>query len=167
MLSSATAVACDHEEHMLDLSLCYEDNGTAHNDLLLRFAGQTWMCDSYYFALDEKVHPDDGSPAKVRAVLRKLLEQWLTAAANLPDTGTTFLPYDFSDEYTGWICCQRDGSEMDLSRGWANVQGWSLFPSAVGEYFSNLPDFKIEGPAIKSSREDLLQAICDSLAKTA
>ena len=85
---------------MLDLSLRYEDNGTAHDDLFLRFAGQTWPCDSYYFALDRKVRPDDESPAKVKMVLRKLLEQWLTATANLPDGSATFLPYDFSDQST-------------------------------------------------------------------
>ncbi len=152
---------------MLDLSLRYEDNGTAHNDLTLRFGGQIWVCDSYYFALDRNVRPDDESPGKVKAVLTKLLEQWLAAASNLPDSGATFLPYDFSDQYTAWICCQRNGNDVDMSRGWALVEGWSLFPSTVGEYLSNLPGFKVEGPEIRSSREDLLRAICDSLAESA
>lgn len=152
---------------MLDLLLRYQDNGTAHHDLLLRFAGQTWLCDSYYFALDRNLQPEDGSPAKVKAVLRKLLEQWLTAAANLPDAGTAFLPYDFSDQCTGWICCQRNGNEMVVSRGWSRVGGYSLFPSAVGEYLSQLPSFEVEGPAMKSKRDDLLQAIRESLAEAA
>jgi RNAse (barnase) inhibitor barstar len=160
-------VAFDHRGHTLDLSLRYEDNSTAHDDLILRFDGQTRVCDSYYFALDRNIQPHDESPAKVKAVLRDLLKQWHTAASNLPDGGETFLPYDFSDEYTGWIHCQRDGNEMIVSVGWALVQGHSIFPSAVGEYFSGLPGFNEEGPAIRSSREDLLRAISDSLAEVA
>jgi hypothetical protein len=149
----------------LDLSLRYQDNGTAHDDLLIRFAGQTLVGDSYYFSLDRNVRPNDESPAKVKAVLRKLLEQWLTAASNLPEGGTAFLPFDFSDQSTGWLCCQRSGNEMTVSRGWALVQGHSLFPSAVGECLSDLSGFIADGTAIIASRDDLLQAISDSLAE--
>jgi hypothetical protein len=150
---------------MLDLSLRYRNNGTDHDDLQLRFAGQTLVCDSYYFALDRNVRPNDESPTKVKAVLSRLLEQWLTAASNLPDGGTAFLPFDFSDQSTGWLCCQRNGNEMTVSRGWALVEGHSLSPSAVGDYLSNLPDFKVDGPAMSVSRDDLLQAIRGSLAE--
>jgi hypothetical protein len=150
---------------MLDLSLRYEYNGTAHEDIILRFAGQSWTGDSYYFAIDRQLEPDDESPSKVKAVLRKLLDQWLTAATNLPDGCTVFLPYDFSDQSTSWICCMRDGNDVAVSQGWsAHVQGWSLSPSAVGEYLSDVPSFNDEGPAVKSSREDLLHAIRESLA---
>lgn len=153
---------------MLDLSLRYEDNGTAHEDLVLRFGGQTKICDSYYFALDRRIEPDSDSPSKIKAVLRALLEQWLTAASNLQDAGTVFLPYDFSDQYTGWLCCRRDRNEVVVSLGWSPaVQGHWIFPSAVGEYISQLPDYKAEGPAMKSSRDELLLAIRDSLAGAA
>jgi hypothetical protein len=151
----------------VDLSLRYEDNETAHDDVFLRFAGETYVCDSYYFSLDRALRPGDESPSKVKAVVHKLLEQWLTAAANLPDSGEAFLPYDFSDQYTGWLCCQRRGNEMDISKGYALVEGHSLFPSVIGEYLSCLPGFCVDGPTIKSSREGLLQAIRDSLAKVA
>jgi hypothetical protein len=149
----------------MDLSLCYEDNDTAHDDLFLRFAGQIYVGDSYYFALDRGMQPDDESPGKVKAVVRKLLEQWLTAAAGLADGGTAFLPFDFSDQSTGWLRCQRRGNEMDVSKGYSLVQGHSLFPSVVGEYVYSLPDFYIDGPTVKSDREDLLQAIWNSLAE--
>jgi hypothetical protein len=153
--------------HKVDLSLLYEYNGTAHDDLLLRFAGHTWVGDSYYFALDRGLQPEDESPAKVKAVLRRLLEQWLTAVAKLPEGDTTFLPYDFSDQSTSWLRCQRNGNEMVVSQGWALVEGHSLFPSAIGEYLSHLPGFNVDGPTIKSTREDLLKAISDSLAEAA
>jgi hypothetical protein len=151
---------------MLDLSLRYEENGTAHDDLVLRFSGQTKVCDTYYFALDPNFRPEDASPDKVKATLRMLLEQWLTAATDLPDGGTAFLPYDFSDQYTAWLCCQRNGNEIAVSLGWDEaVEGWSIFPSAIGEYLTQLPSFKVDGPAIPSSKDDLLQAIRDSLAQ--
>jgi hypothetical protein len=149
----------------VNLSLRYEDNDTAHDDLFLRFAGQIYVCDSYFFALDRGLQPDDESPDKVKAVVRKLLEQWLTAAANLPDGGTAFLPYDFSDQYTGWLRCQRRENEMLVSKGYAPVEGHSLFPSVVGEYLSSLPGFCVDGPTVMSGREGLLQAIRASLAE--
>jgi len=151
----------------VDLSLRYKNNGKAHEDLCLTFAGQTWLCDSYYFALDGDMQPEDESPAKVKAVLRKLLEQWLTAIANLPDGDTAFLPYDFSDQYTGWLRCERGGNEMCLSQGFASVQGHSFFPSIVGEYLYCLPSFQVDGPTLKISRVDLLQVIRASLAEAA
>jgi hypothetical protein len=130
---------------MLDLSLRYEYNGTAHDDLLLRFAGETWTCDSYYFALDRNLQEDDESAAKVRAVLRSLLEQWLSAIVNLPDSVTAFLPYDFSDQYTAWICCEQKGNDVEVSRGWALLKGWSIFPSAIGDYLFHLPTSRSKG----------------------
>jgi hypothetical protein len=39
------------------LSLRFEDNDTAHDDLALRFAGERWECDSYYLALDRELLP--------------------------------------------------------------------------------------------------------------
>jgi hypothetical protein len=100
---------------MLNLSLRYEDNGTLHDDIQLQLENETWTCDSYYFALDRNVQEDDESTTKVKAVLSKLLEQWLTVATDLPDAGTAFLPFDFSDQCTAWVRCQRLGDEMVLS----------------------------------------------------
>src|SRR5215470_16626877 len=113
-------------------ALRFEDNGTAHDDLVLRFGGESWVCDSYYLALDRELLPDREDADKVRAVLRRLLEQWLFAVENLPDNGTAYLPYDFSDQYTGWLACHRSDAQVAVSRGWAEEEGWSLSPSVVG-----------------------------------
>jgi hypothetical protein len=155
------------EDRIVDLSLRYKDDGTEHDDLCLCFAGQTQVCDSYYFAIDRGMRPDEESPAKVKAVLHRLLEQWLTTVANLPEGGTAFLPYDFSDQGTGWLRCERAGNEIVMSQGWSKVPGHSVFPSTVGDYLSNLPDFHVDGPTTKSSREDLQQAIRASLPEEA
>lgn len=149
----------------MDLSLRYEPNGRAHNDIFLRFAGQTYVCDSYYFALDRGLQEGDESDAKIIAVLCRLLEQWLAAVKDLADGDTAFLPFDFSDQSTGWLSCRRKGNEIVVSRGWALVHGYWFFPSAIGDYLNHLPDFKVDGPTIYSTREELLRAIKRSLAE--
>jgi hypothetical protein len=151
----------------VDLSLRFDDKETGHNDLVLRFAGQSWVCDSYYLALDRGLLADREDADKVRAVLRRLLMQWLEAVDNMPDGGAVFLPYDFSDQYTAWLRCQRSGSGVTVFRGWADMAGWSCFPSAVGEYLSHLPGFRPDGPSIWIDRSELLQAIRTSLADAA
>jgi hypothetical protein len=151
----------------VDLSLRFDDNGTGHKDLVLCFAGQSWVADSYYLALDRELWPDREDAEKVRAVLRRLLAQWLEAVDHMPDGSTVFLPYDFSDQCTAWLRCQRSGSEVLVCRGWAGVEGWSFCPSAVGEYLSHLPGFGPEGPSVLVGVGELRQAIRTSLAVVA
>ena len=151
----------------MELSLRFEDNDTAHDDLVLRFAGQSWVCDAYYLALDQGLFPEREDADKVRAVLLRLLERWLSAAENVIDGGTVYLPYDFSDQYTGWLRCQRSGGVADVCRGWAEVEGWSFFPSAVGEYLTQLPGFRPDGPAVQVPLTELVQSIRESMAESA
>src|SRR5579872_6698507 len=129
----------------MELSLRFQDNNTGHDDLVLRFGGQSWVCDSYYLALDQELLPEQEGAEKIKAVLRRLLEQWLVAVESMPDGSTVFLPYDFSDQYTGWLQCRRSGAEVAVSRGWAEVEGWSFMPSVIGVYLSQLPGFRIDG----------------------
>jgi hypothetical protein len=149
------------------LSLRFEDNDTAHDDLVLRFASERWVCDSYYLVLDRELLPDREDADKVRAVLRRLLEQWLAALGRLPDGGTAYLPYDFSDQYTGWLACQRSGSEVAVSRGWADVEGWSFFPSAAGDLSARPRGFRADGTTVRCGLPDLVEAVRGSLAPDA
>jgi hypothetical protein len=148
----------------VDLSLRFEDNETGHDDLVLRFANQRWVCDSYYLVLDRELLPDRENADKVRAVLLRLLEQWLVAVERLPDGGTAYLPYDFSDQYTGWLSCHRSGDEAVVSRGWANVEGWSFFPSAAGDLFHSPRGFRVDGPTVQGSVSELVEAVRGALA---
>ena len=148
----------------MDLSLQFKHNGTAHDDLILRFAGQTRVCDTYYLAIDRGLLPEREDDYKVRAVLRRLLEQWLTAVENIRDGGIIYLPYDFSDEYTGWLQGRRSDNLLELSLGWAAIGGWSFYPSAVGEYLTQLSDFHPDGPSIQVTVAELVQAIQESIS---
>lgn len=143
----------------MELSLLFEDNNTGHKDLVLRFAGEVYVCDSYYLALDCNVIPEREGADKIRVVLQTLLKQWLFAVENVPDGDTVYLPYDFSDQYTGWLRCFRTGNRATICRGWAEVEGWALSPSAIGPYLKELSGFRPTGPTIQVSLPELIEAI--------
>lgn len=90
------------------IDLAFNDNGTAHDDVVLRFGTVEKLCDSYYFALDDDLRSDDTSPAKVRLVIAELLRQWHNDVAALEVGNTAYLPYDLSDQYSAWLRVERE-----------------------------------------------------------
>src|SRR5215217_1727649 len=100
------------------VSLRFEDNGRSHDDLVLRIGDAEWRCDSYYLLLDQGMLPDQEDAEKVRRVLVRLIEQWRDAVGALADGEACFLPYDFSDQYTGWLHCEAAGPDLKVQRGW-------------------------------------------------
>jgi hypothetical protein len=143
----------------MELSLLLENNSTGHNDLVLRFAGNSWQCDTYYLVLDGESLPGPNDTAKIRRILQKILEQWLYAVENVPDGSTVYLPYDFSDEYTAWLRCSRMGDTASVCRGWAEEEGWKISPSSVGHYLTHLPGFRPDGPTVDVSMRELIEAV--------
>lgn len=109
----------------VDVTLTFEDDGSAHDDLVLRIGDSVWRCDSYYLLLDRGMLPDQEDASKVRAVLRVLLEKWRTAIKDLTNGETVYLPYDFSDEYSAWLACELVNGELLIQRG--SAEGWSIF----------------------------------------
>jgi len=151
----------------MGLSLNFVDNGTEHNDIVLEWAGQTWVCDSYYLALDDYLQPEVEDAAKTRAVLWRVLEQWLEVLNELRVDEIAFLPYDFSDQYTGWLRCTRRQDGFLVARGWSNVEGWSFAPSRVGGLLRNLDGFRTDGPSVELPTEELLESIRKSMSRVA
>jgi hypothetical protein len=151
----------------VELSLTFNDNSTLHDDILFRFAGQEWICDSYYFAIDGALLPEVDDETKIRAVLRRLLEQWLETIHILKIHEVAYLPYDFSDQYTGWLRCTRTQSGFVVVRGWSSVEGWSLFASAVGALLFQLSDFRVDGPSLEIGTSELAAAIRESMSLVA
>jgi hypothetical protein len=151
----------------LELSLTFNDNGTSHGDVLLRFAGQEWVCDSYYFAIDDETHPEAEDALKVRAVLKRLLEQWLAAVQVLKIDEHAYLPYDFSDQYTGWLRCTRIQAGFRVVQGWSSVEGWSFSPTAVGGLLHQLEGFRAKGPSMTIGANELEDAIRASTSSAA
>ena len=146
----------------MDLSFSFKPNGTYHGDMVLRLAGKEWICDSYYFVIDSVLLPEVEDEAKVRAVLRRLLEQWLAALSNLKTQDVAYLPFDFSDQCTGWLQCTRTESGFSVVSGWSSVEGWSFSPSKVGMLHSQLTDFRADGPVLEVDAFEMFAAVRNS-----
>lgn len=108
----------------MSLSLSQDaSRSDSHDDLILKVGDQTYRCDSYYLAIEE---------SSTGAVFEALLGQWLSSLEELADGCTCFWPYDFSDQYTGWLRVERFGADVMLQVGWSHLEGWSLLPSSYG-----------------------------------
>jgi hypothetical protein len=148
-------------ERSLPFSLTFKNNRTLHEDLILEFAGKTWISDTYFFALDESLKTPYPHPLeRIYAVLRRLLTQWLTAVETLQPSATVYLPYDFSDQCTAWLACTKSGdTNLTIRHGWSNVEGWSFLPTEIGPHLHHLPDFMASGPTLETTCEQMLTAI--------
>lgn len=146
------------------ISLDFKDNGSLHDDLILHIGGQDFVCDTYYLSLDRGVSVDREDAGKIRMVLARLMNQWLDALNEVPDGGTIYLPYDFSDQYTGWLECRRGGFDVGVSRGWASLEGWAIMPSALGDISAMPTGFRVDGPTIRTTLTELVESVRHSLA---
>lgn len=150
---------------MESLLIHFRDNDTAHDDLHVWIEGYSRPTDSYYFALDPSMLAGDESADKVRRVLVQLLKHWMVALAEATSTRPVYLPFDFSDQYTGCFQCRPDGEFIEIAPGWSGREGWSFAPSDPGDYFFGITDFKSDAPApIRLPREEFLRRIRESIA---
>lgn len=104
---------------------------------------------------------------KIIAVLRRLLEQWLSAVEHVSDGGVVFLPFDFSDQYTGWLRCSRSDETVSVCRGWAPIYGMAISLSAVGQYLEWVPEFRPVGPTVDVTLSELLEALRQLVVQSA
>lgn len=147
----------------MELRFTFEDHRTGHGDLVLRFGEQEWRCDSYYLALDQGVLAKREDARKVRAVLRALLENWRKAIEGLATGATVYLPYDFSDQGTVWLACEREGENLLVRHGWANVEGWSIAPSTPWAPGAKPSGFQADGGPWSVSVDEFLNGIARSI----
>ena len=141
------------------VSLRFDDNGTAHDDLVLRIGDAEWRTDAYYLALDNGMLADQEDSHKVRLVLARLIEQWRDCVAGLTDGQVCFLPYAFWDQATEWLRCEAAGGDLIVTRGWSDVEGWSIMPSDIGRLLRLVPDFRPTEEAVSIPREAFLLSI--------
>jgi hypothetical protein len=148
----------------MELSLLFNDTDYwQHDDITLRLDDRVWIVDSYFLALDNFVLPRQDDAAKVRIVLKRLLEQWLAALEDLPDADTVFLPYDFADQHTGWLRCHRSGATIEVCPGRSHVAGWSFCASDISIYLRNLPGFRADGEPVRGPAEDVIGEVRASM----
>ncbi|MFD0074029.1 hypothetical protein ACFVIY_16505 [Streptomyces sp. NPDC127166] len=134
------------------------DERGSHDDLCLHLGAYSHTCDSYYLVIDEA----PTASQSLGANLARLLEQWRDQVDELKGTGgTAYLPYDFSDQCTAWLCVtSADGREAEVSAGWSGVEGWSINPSNYVATAPKITDFKpLPDAQIECSLDDLSQCI--------
>jgi hypothetical protein len=150
---------------MESLIIQFRDNNTAHNDVHVWIEGYSRTADSYYFALDPRMLAGDESADKVRRVLIQLLQRWMEALPQATPLRPAYLPFDFSDEYTGCFQCRPDGEFVEIVPGWSHRDGWSFSPSDAGDYFFGITDFRSDAPApVRVRTEEFLRRIRESIA---
>jgi hypothetical protein len=89
--------------------------------------------DSYYFALDSGILPEEENDEKVKIVLRNLLTDWLLALDDLNDGYITHLPFDFSDEYVGALEIVRKGAMVTMRYCSMRAAG-GAYPSFMSKF---------------------------------
>ena len=145
------------------VDLIYRPDGTEHGDVEVRVGVWRGRCDSYYFALDHPV----GTPSHPVASFRGLLEGWVEVLGACSDGQTVHLPFDFSDQYTGWLACRRVADAFEVVPGWSNVEGWSIYPSDREGWDRPLDDFTPfdDAEVLSISVAELVQAVRTSLLR--
>jgi hypothetical protein len=60
------------------------------------------------------------------------------------------------------VRCQRDGGNIEVCAGQADVAGWSFSPSAIDAYLRNLPNIGLMEP-VRGLVESVIQSVRDSI----
>ncbi len=142
----------------------FRDNNTLHNDLIFNFDGQIIECDSYYFALDRLIEPEKEDSNKIKKVLTKLLEQWQLYVSRSKSGEIIFLPFDFSDEYTGCLKCEFQNSEVCTTVGYLGFEGWILFPSDISKFVkSSLYFIKSKDKVLNFGKSEFIRQIKENI----
>ncbi|WP_128546996.1 hypothetical protein [Larkinella soli] len=114
--------------------------------------------DTYFFADDPGILPAEPSEEKVKAGLFHLLENWIKSVQSLHEGNTAFLPFDFSDQYTGALKVSRRGNELTVQYGWI-PEVFSMYPSFLYRVDFNKVKFNYEGPEMEVSIDEFLAEI--------
>ncbi len=144
------------------IMLRFTPNGRWHEDLVLEMNGRIWPCDSYYFLIDHRVQGEENIE-KVQRGLVRLLEQWITALHSAAPVDLVYLPYDFSDQYTGCLRCELNSERVVVARGWSLTPGHSVSPSDITGFVRQVRDFGSDEAGAAMSREALCASIRESI----
>lgn len=101
--------------------------------------------DLYYLGIDPRNKDHDCSSD---IGLMRLIDGWIETIITNDDNCTFYLPFDFSDESTRWLACEKSNSEITIVCGWAEVEGWSFSPSDFSALSRDLSGFQPDEPTI-------------------
>jgi hypothetical protein len=89
----------------------------------------------------------DKMPAgsRIETVLINLLKKWAEALQNATIEQNIFLPYDFSDQYTGCLKCVLKNDSFIIHLGYSRTMGWNSPMSDPRDTLFNVKDFESDG----------------------
>ena len=97
----------------------------------------------YYLGIDPAASDHDCSPEDG---LQRLISGWIAELIQAEDGRILYLPFDFSDEYTRWLACEKSSSNVTCVFGMAEVEGWSFSPSDFSGLARSLQGFQPDKP---------------------
>lgn len=104
---------------------------------------ETRRGDLYYLGIDPRTRDHECSN---ELGLLRLVEGWITAIIDHDSADVFYLPFDFTDESTQWLACQKHDDKITIVCGWALVEGWSISPSDFQKAASELIGFQPDTP---------------------
>lgn len=138
-----------------EVSLVYEPNGTDHDDVVTRFGSHARRSDSYYHLFDDAKgeEPDDA-----RASIEGMLRLWLVSIRD-ESRRVIYLPFDLSDQATGWIQVTGLGSHLELAMGYSHDAG--LRPSDFLKVSAKLHNWSptADVPPLQRRRSELIHDV--------
>ncbi|QPH55198.1 hypothetical protein [Pontivivens ytuae] len=139
-----------------------------HQDLLLTIPqlDVEVLADTYYFALAIEKRGVALNERAVRKGVVALLNYWIAKVSSCEDGEVIYLPFDFSDQYTGCFQVTGMGSNLRLSYGFSLLEGYRVNPLDPGDYYKKVRDFKTTSDRyIDLSHEEFLGALRVAVAK--
>lgn len=117
---------------------------TGSDQFQVRVGDETRTGELYYLGIDPKQENHDCSP---EFGLRRLIDAWIAAVETTAPRRIFYLPFDFSDEYTRWLGCEKTESTITVVCGSAEVEGWAFSPTEFSSHLYDLKDFSADEPA--------------------
>ncbi|KAJ3547895.1 hypothetical protein NM208_g1278 [Fusarium decemcellulare] len=111
-----------------------------HGDLELSVGKCQFIADTYYFLLDAGPQ----APPRLGSRIAGLLNQWLQLLDKLKPHESAYLPWDFSDQCTGWIrvtAVSGDTNSVLVEHGRSSLKGWSFYPSDIVDTAASIRDW--------------------------
>ena len=116
---------------------------TSDEEFSLRVGDERRTGGLYYLGIDPRT-PDHKCAPDVG--LRKLLAGWIDCLIDRQLPCPVYLPFDFGDETTQWLACERSQNYVDVVFGSAPVEGWAINVSDFRGYSASLSDFTPNEP---------------------
>lgn len=104
---------------------------------------ETRTGDLYYLGIDPR-NKDHNCSTDIG--LMRLIDGWIETIIANEGKRIFYLPFDFSDEFTRWLACEKNGHKITIVFGWAEVEGWSFSPSEFSEHSRDLKNFQPDEP---------------------